>query len=198
MIKNIIFDFGNVLVEWNMHYLFDNIIKDPERCDYFLKNVCNQEWNSQMDAGKPIAQGIAERIQLFPEWKNEIPLYYERWQEAIPGEIPGMYQLATNLKDKGYTLYGLSNWSSETFPTTRDLYPVFKLFKGYIVSGYEHLIKPDPKIFQLLIDRYQLKKEESVFIDDTPRNIIAAQQFGIKSILFKNCNQLKEELSKIL
>lgn len=198
MIKNIIFDFGAVLVDWNPHHLFDPYFNDDEKCEYFLETVCPYSWNVTVDAGKEIAVATAERIALFPEWEKEIRMYYGEWIKMMGGEIAGMREIIEELKAKGYRVYGLTNWSRETFPLICDDYPIFKLLEGYVVSGIERTMKPLPEIYNILLERYSLKAEESIFIDDNPTNIEGGEAVGIKGIIFESPEQLREELSKVL
>ena len=126
MIKNIIFDFGGVLVDWNPHYLFDTYFNDEEKCNYFIENVCNTEWNAQMDKGKPFEVAVKERIAEFPEYEDAIRLYQSEWMKTMGEEIPGMYELIKSLKENGFpVIYGLTNWSAETFPPVREKYKIF-------------------------------------------------------------------------
>ena len=115
MIKNIIFDFGGVLVDWNPHYLFDKYFNDIEEANYFVENVCNSEWNAEMDGGKPFAQAVKERTAMFPKYAEALKLYQTNWMDTMGDEIPGMYDLIKSLKDNGFPIiYGLTNWSAET------------------------------------------------------------------------------------
>jgi len=196
MIKNIVFDFGAVLLDWNPHYLFDDYFKDKEKCEYFLSEVCCFAWNHQMDNGKPISQGVAERIALFPQWEKEIRMYYERWIEMIGDRIPGMLDLQKELKAKGYKLYGLTNWSAETFPLVRNN-ETFDILDGMVVSGEEKIVKPDPAIFQCLLDRYNLKADECVFMDDVQINVYGSIAMGFHGIVFKNAAETRKALVEL-
>ena len=199
MIKNIIFDFGGVLVDWNPHYLFDSYFNDEEKCNYFIENVCNTEWNSQMDKGKPFEVAVKERIAEFPEFEEAIRLYQSEWMKTMGEEIPGMYELIKSLKENGFpVIYGLTNWSAETFPPVREKYEIFSLIDHIVCSGEEKLLKPDPKIYQTLLERYNLKPEESVFIDDNINNVKGAIDMGMKSIRFVNAEQLQKDLNELL
>ena len=189
--KTLIFDFGGVLVDWNPHYVFDSYFNDKEKCDYFIKNICNTEWNSQMDAGKPFAVAVAERSAEYPEWAPEIEYYWTHWRQMLDAAIPGMYELVKELKDKGYRIYGLTNWSSETFYTICDDFPVFSLLDGKVVSGDEKVIKPDPKIFNILLERFSLCPKDCIFIDDNMTNVNAAKALGIGGVQFESESQLR-------
>ena len=197
MIKNIIFDFGKVLVDWDPHHLYDSYFGDVDSAEWFLKNICTMDWNVQMDAGKPFQQGIEEKITEYPKWEREIRLYWERWIDMMGETIPNMYDWILQLKQEGYAIYGLTNWSIETFPLVKDKYAIFKLMDGIVMSGEEKVTKPDPKIYNILLDRYQLLPDECVFFDDNINNVIAARNIGIHAIQFQSMEQAKESLSLI-
>lgn len=179
MIKNIIFDFGSVLVDWNPHYLYDPYFGDSQKAEWFLTHICTYEWNAQHDKGKPIAEGTAELIAEHPEYAQEIALYYDQFPKMIGGEIAGMAEYILQLKQRGYHIFGLSNWSTETFAMVEDKYPIFGLIEQKIISGHERIMKPDPAIFQLALQRFHILPEESLFIDDNAANIAAASRLGI-------------------
>ncbi len=198
MIRNIVFDYGAVLIDWNPHHYYDKYFGSVEKADWFLSEICPYEWNAQHDAGKPVAEGTAERIALFPEWADEIRMYYDHFMDMIGGQIEGMEQLVRDYKARGYHVYGLTNWSRETFAQVRHVFPVFDLMEGMIVSGEEYLVKPDRRIFELLLSRYDLKAEECVFIDDNAKNCEGARIAGLSAIQFHNPDQLRRELDSIL
>lgn len=191
--KNIVFDFGGVLLDWNPHHLFDPYFGSWEKAEWFIRNICPMEWNSQLDKGKPFAEGVAERIALFPEWEKEIKLYHSGWIKMIKEEIPGMYQLECDLKAAGYHLFGLTNWSAETFCKVRDR-RIFNILEGIVVSGEEKVIKPDPAIFNILLERYSLLPEDCFFIDDNLSNVNAARALGIDAVQFTSAEPLREKL----
>ena len=194
MVKNIIFDYGGVLLDWNPHYLYDPYFGDKDKAEWFLTNICTYEWNAQHDNGKPIAEGTAELIAQYPEWEKEIRMYYDDFMKMMGGQIPGMEDLVKGLKVKGYRVFGLSNWSVETFALVRPVYPVLDLMEDMVISGVERVMKPDHRIFELALDRFGVKASETVFIDDNPNNVKAANEVGIHGVLF----QSKEQLTKAL
>lgn len=198
MIKNIIFDFGGVLIDWNPLHLYNRyFLGDEAKAQWFIDNICTMEWNVQMDAGKPFADGIRELTALHPEWADAIAAYRARWQEMIGGPIPGMTDVVHQLKDAGYHVFGLSNWSWETLSTIIDDYPVIKELEGVVISGLEYVIKPQPEIYRLLLERYRLKADECVFIDDNLANVQGAEAVGIHGLLFAGPEMLKEEFKKL-
>ena len=198
MIKNIIFDFGAVLVDWNPHYVYDPYFGDPDKATWFITHVCTAEWNRELDGGKPFAQGVAELCESFPEWTDEIRMYHRDWKKMMGGAIPGMYELVAELKRAGYGIYGLTNWASETFYQIVDEYPVFGLLDGMVVSGDVRLLKPEAEIFHCLLDKYGLKAEESVFIDDNPENVEGARAAGLSGLPFKDAETLRRQLAELL
>ncbi len=198
MIRNIIFDFGGVLVRWDPHNLYDPYFRDPDKTAYFLDNICPYNWNETVDAGRPTAEATAERLALYPEWEKEIRMYFGQWIKMMDGQVPEMEDLLKELKVRGYSLFGLTNWSAETFPQIRDSYPIFSLLDGIVVSGEEHVKKPSPEIYRILLSRYRLKPEESIFIDDNPANVAAGEAEGIRGLVFTSAEQLRMDLRAIL
>lgn len=195
--KNIVFDFGGVLVDWNPHHLYDKYFGSREKAEWFLNNICLYSWNLQMDGGKPFAEGVAELQAEHPEWSEAIAIYHTRWIEMMNGEIEGMASVIRRLKMAGYGVYGLTNWSAETFPMIRDTYPVFQEFDGIVVSGEEHLLKPDEAIYRCLLERYALQAEESLFVDDNADNVAGARNVGMKAIRFTSVVELERELKDV-
>jgi 2-haloacid dehalogenase len=196
-IKAIIFDLGNVLIDWNPAYVFEKLIEDEEKRKHFFENICTADWNEEQDAGRPIKQATEELIAAHPEWKEAIEAFYGRWIEMLGGPINETVEILRQLKQSGhYKLYALTNWSAETFPTALEMYDFLHWFDGRVVSGEEKMRKPNPLFYQILLDRFQLKAEETLFIDDSARNVNAAEQMRIKSILFHSPQQLEKDLKK--
>ena len=195
-IKNIVFDFGGVLVDWNPRYLYDKYFGDEQQAQWFLDNICLYSWNLQMDGGKPFAEGVAELQAEHPEWGEAIGIYHTRWVEMMGGEVEGTADVLRRLKEKGYGIYGLTNWSAETFPMIRDTYPIFGEFDGIVVSGEEHLLKPNAAIYHCLFERYNLQPEESIFIDDNADNVAAAKAVGMESVRFADAATLVQQLAE--
>lgn len=191
---NLIFDFGGVLIDWDPHYVYDPYFGDRAKADWFLTNICTMEWNGEVDAGKPMAEATAELVARFPEWKKEIEMYFGRWIEMIGKAIPGMYELLLELKARGHRLFGLSNWSAETFVQIKEDFPALKLLDGMVVSGYVKCLKPSPEIYRILLDRYSLQASNCVFIDDNAANVAGAEAVGIRGILFTGASDLRKLL----
>lgn len=197
-IKNIIFDFGGVVMDWNPRYFFKDYFNDDERMEYFLKHIAEDEWNAEQDRGRSLQEGTEIQVAKFPEWEKEIRAYYDNWTTMLKSDIPENVEVLRKLEHSKYELFGLTNWSAETFPYALENYDFFNAFKGKIVvSGTEKLIKPDPKIWEVLLERYHLKPEESVFIDDNPKNIEVAKTLGFITVHITEETNLDEELRSL-
>ncbi|MBE6220384.1 MAG: HAD family phosphatase [Rikenellaceae bacterium] len=195
-IKNVVFDFGGVLVDWNPHHLYDKYFGSSEKATWFLENICRYSWNLQMDKGKLFSEGVAELQAIYPEWSEAIGIYHTRWIEMMGGEVEGTPDLLRRLKAAGYRVFGLSNWSMETFPLVRDEFPIFKELEGKVISGEELMVKPEPEIYHCLFERYSLVPEESVFIDDNADNVAGAKAVGMKAVQFVGAQALERTLSE--
>ena len=197
-INTIIFDLGNVLIDWNPKYVFDKMFEDEEKKKYFFENICTMEWNETQDAGRSIKEATQELVALHPDWKEYIEAYYDQWTDMLGGPIHDTVEIFRQLKETGkFKLYALTNWSAELFPYALELYEFLHWFDGRVVSGEEKMRKPSPEFYQLLLDRFHVLPEEALFIDDNFRNIQAAEKIGIKSIHFISPQQLKDELENL-
>jgi 2-haloacid dehalogenase len=195
-IETIIFDFGGVLVDWDPKYLYRELFEEPEKMHWFLENICTNEWNLEQDRGRSLAEGTEILTRKFPEHDVLIRAFYGRWKEMLKGEIGGTVEILSELKGK-YPLYGLTNWSAETFPVALERFDFFKVFDGIVVSGTEKLVKPDRAIFQLILERYRLKAENALFIDDNIKNIRAAEEMGFPAIWFESPKKLRIRLTQM-
>ena len=195
-IKNIIFDLGGVLVDWNPEYVYLDVFKgDRKKMKWFFDEVCTFDWNENQDAGYPLAQATEDRIKLFPQYEEWIRVFYGRWEEMLGGPIEGTVKLLKALvANPDYRVLALTNWSAETFPVALKKFEFLHWFEGIVVSGTEKTRKPFADIYKITLDRYALNASDSLFIDDNLRNIEAAQALGIQTIHFKNPDQLQEAL----
>jgi 2-haloacid dehalogenase len=193
--KAVVFDLGGVLIDWDPRHLYRKLLADEAAVEEFLATVCTPEWNAELDRGRPFAEGVAELVERYPEHAAAIAAYHQRWPEMVAGDIPGTVQVLADLRAGGVPLYALTNWSAETFAITRDRFEFLDWFDGLLVSGEERMTKPDPAIFQLLLDRFGLDPEETVFVDDSPANVAAARRLGIDAVRFTGHDQLRRELA---
>jgi 2-haloacid dehalogenase len=197
-IKAIIFDYGNVLLEWNPKLVYQRYFaNDPEGMERFLQEVNFADWNLQQDKGRPFVEGVAVLSQQFPHYSNLIQAYHERWIDSLVGSITGTVDILKQLKQAGYLLYGLSNWSAETFPYARERYDFFDLFDDMVISGEVGHAKPDPEIFHVLLNKIGKPAKECLFIDDSLANIQQAQKMGFETIHFQSPEQLKTALQDL-
>ena len=196
-VTTIIFDLGGVLIDWNPRYVYRSIFDDEEKIDWFFETICTSEWNETQDEGRSLQEGTEELVAKYPEYEKEVRAYYGRWEEMLGGPITGTVEIFRTLKGKNkFKFYALTNWSAETFPVAVERYDLLKWFDGIVMSGEERTRKPFPEIFQILLNRYNIKASESLFIDDSLRNIKGAQAVGIRGIHFQSPQQLSEELTK--
>lgn len=194
-ITAIIFDFGGVLIHWDPRNLYRRFFPDqPQAMEDFLSEIKFMEWNAQQDKGRSFEEGAAILSKQFPQYAHLIRAFHENWKETIEGSIPGTVEILQALKQKGYPLYGLSNWSAETFPIVCDEFPFLNLFDGVILSGEAKLIKPDTAIYELCLKMVNRPANECLFIDDSQTNIIVAKEMGFNAIRFTSPEQLKDEL----
>ena len=196
-IKAVIFDLGQVLIHWDPKLLYRQMFDDEKEMEFFLSEVCPPAWNVSLDGGYPFAQGVKDRIALYPDYEPYIRAWHERWIETIGGAIPGTVEVLRQIKEKGYPVFALSNWSAETFPIIANQYEFFNWFEKIVLSGEEKLVKPNPEIYQRLMSRIDFSPEECLFIDDSIHNIEAAEQLGIQVIHFKNSETLSKELKEL-
>jgi 2-haloacid dehalogenase len=196
-INAIIFDLGGVLIDWNPAYVFDKLFDDEEQKNHFFENICTAEWNEEQDAGRSIKEATEILVAKHPEWKEYIEAYYGRWEEMLGGPIHDTVEIFRQIKESGkYKMYALTNWSAELFPIALGRYEFLHWFDGRVVSGEEKMRKPFPEFYHLILERFHLKPEETLFIDDNLRNIHAAEKLGIHCIRFESPEQLSAELTK--
>lgn len=189
-----IFDLGNVLIDWNPRYLYKKMFDDPVRMEWFLANICTMPWNSQLDAGASFAAETARLSKLYPEYKTFIDAYHTRWDEMVVGAIDGTVAIFKELKARGVPCFALSNWSDEKYQTTKHRFDFLQWFDGLVISGQLGVVKPNPKIYHHLFKTFALKPENTVFVDDLPSNIEAATRLGMRGIVFTSPTDLRRKL----
>jgi len=194
-IKAVIFDFGGVLIGWDPRNLYSRFFPEQRQAmEDFLAEVSFMEWNAQQDKGRPFTEGVAALSKQFPHRAELISAYHENWKESITGSIEGTVEILQNLKEKGYGVYGLSNWSTETFAIIRHEFEFLNLLDGIILSGEVKLIKPEPEIYDLCLQKIGRPANQCLFIDDSEANIITARKMGFDTVHFISPEHLKDEL----
>jgi len=202
MPRTVIFDFGGVLIDWNPRHLYRKLFavppgQDDAAMEDFLATVCNSAWNIQQDGGRPIAAATRELTLAYPRHAELIAAFYGRFDEMMQGPIEGTVTILAELRERGVPLYGLTNFSAETYPLALARFPFIGWFQGVIVSGEHRIVKPDPAIYSLLIDRFAIDPSSAVFIDDLKRNAEGAEAVGIKGIHFTSPAALRAKLVRL-
>jgi 2-haloacid dehalogenase len=192
----IVFDLGGVLIDWNPRHLYRKVFDDEAAMEWFLAEVCHSAWNEEQDRGRTFAAAIEEAAARHPDHRPLIAAYFERWDEMMAGPIEGSVTILEELKAAGYELHALTNWSAETFPFARARFAFLDRFESILVSAEVGLIKPDPAIFELLLERIRRPPAECLYIDDNPKNAAAAAALGFDAIAFESPDQLRAALRR--
>lgn len=196
-IETVIFDLGGVLVDWDPMNLYKKVFDTEEEARWFLDNVCTSDWNIEQDGGRLIDDAVALKISEFPEYKEQIELFYTRWEEMFQGIIQENVNIQQALiKNPNYRVYALTNWSGEKWERSLELFPFFKDFEGVIVSGKEKTRKPFDDIYKLILNRFNIEPSTAIFIDDNLDNVNAAIKNGINAVQFDGKTPLKNLLSR--
>ena len=196
--NTILFDLGAVLIDWNPRHLYRPLFKGDEAAmERFLGEIVPPSWNHEIDAGKPFADAVAERVRAFPHHADLIALWKDDWPKMLRAAIPGSVDILAELRGRGYRLYALTNWSAETFPVARERFDFLNWFDDIVVSGEVKLAKPDPRIFELTIERCRLEPAQTLFIDDSLHNVDAGRKAGLHALHFQTPAGLRDDLTKL-
>lgn len=198
MIRNIIFDFGKVLVDYNFHNFLRSIFDTDEEAEKFHSLVCSEAFVARCDKGDETFPEIIRRTQeQHPEWRAQLDEFRDRQMDALVGEVPGMREMLTQLRSRGFRLFGLTNWSAEVYQVM-EKYDILQMLEGTVVSSDEHIIKPDAAIYRILCDRFSLVPDECLFIDDRQTNVDGAIKAGLHAIRFTDAASLASSLATVL
>lgn len=195
--RAIVFDLGGVVVDWNPRNLYRRLIDDPREVERFLDEIGFHEWNLEQDRGRSFEEGVRVLSSRFPHRAQLIRAYHERWDESISGPIPGTLEIIEELRAAGYPLHALTNWSAEKFGAALERFPFRAWFGTVVVSGEEGVCKPEPALFEILLERVGRRAEECVFIDDALVNVRAAAALGFQAIHFVSPVELRRELGRL-
>jgi len=193
-----LFDLGGVFFDWDPKYFYKSIFPSEKEMEFFLKYICNQEWNIQQDAGRSFKDGEKELIVQFPKYTKEIQMYYPNHHKMIKGTFQNSIDQLLELKFHNYLCYVLSNWSAETFIEVKNDYSFLNKFDGLLISGEDKLVKPDKAIYKLAISRFDLIPDKTVFIDDKIENIEAAKELNFKTIHIIDPKNIKEQINNFI
>ncbi len=199
MIKNLVFDFGRVLLDYDFSHILDPLFDNEQERQEFTRLYTSRDFVNKCDLEIiPFEQIIAEEIQRMPQYTYQLNVFRDRYTEFVTGEVPGMRDLLAKLKDEGFRLYGITNWCSKVHEVIQDYPEIFSLLEGWVISSEEKLLKPAPQIYQVLLDRFHLRPEDCVFTDDRPENVEGALRLGMKGIVFRNAEQYEQDLRQML
>ena len=185
-IEAVVFDIGGVLLDWDPRYLYRQLFDDEQEMERFLSDVCTLEWHEAHDRGKPFETSCAELASVHPEYEEMIYAWGRRSEEMIAGPVEETVEILRRLKAAGVPCYALTNMETETFPLRVKRFPFMSWFDGAVVSAFEGVVKPEPEIFRRLLERFGLRPESTLFVDDSPRNVRAAQELGIQAVLYES------------
>jgi 2-haloacid dehalogenase len=192
----VVFDIGNVLLRWDPRNLYRRIFDDEAEMEWFLSHVCTHDWNIEQDRGRDWDEAVALLVKDHPKHESQIRAFHERWHETVSGVVEENVAVLQRLRDAGVPNYCITNFSSPKFALAQERFPFLAGFDGIIVSGDERLLKPDPDIYHLLLDRYRLKAGDCVFIDDSRANVEVARQVGMHAIHYIDGIDLTGELRR--
>jgi len=194
----VVFDLGGVLIDWDPRHLYRKLFAGDEAAmEHFLATVCTHEWHRHHDAGRSLAEGVRTLKDLHPDKAELIDAFGTRQGEMLAGSIAGAVEILKELRDRDVPLYALSNWPAETFPLARQRFDFLGWFHGIVVSGEIGAIKPEPRIYEVLLERFAIDPLRAVFIDDVAVNAAAARAFGIHAIHFTTPAALRAELAAL-
>ena len=194
--KAAVFDLGGVLIHWDPRLLYRKMLPTEEAVERFLATVCTPEWNARQDAGRPLDEGIADLVARFPDQASLIEAWRDRLTEMVR-PIRGSAEIVRDLREREVPLYVLSNWGTDEFEIIRDGFTFLEGFQGILLSGEVGILKPDPGIFDLLLQRHRLHPAKVAFIDDHIENVEAAQRLGFEAILFTSPADLRGKLGRL-
>lgn len=193
-VSAVVFDVGRVLFEWDLRLIYVRLIDDADRLDWFLANVVTEEWHAGHDAGRDLGEMVAERKRQFPGHDDLIDAYATRFNDSIPGPVPGTHALIDELHARGVPLFAITNFAAPFWADFQPTEPVFDCFRDIVVSGQERIVKPDPAIFELAATRFGIAPAEMLFIDDNPANVSAAYELGWHVHHFTGADELAADL----
>lgn len=194
-VEAVVFDVGRVLYQWHLRHLFEKIVDDRARLETLLREVVTEEWHFEHDRGRTLGEMVPERIALYPDFEPEIRAYATRFNETIPGPVPGSHALVERLDARGVPLYAITNFGAEFWAGFRPSEPIFDRFRDIVVSGEEKLAKPDPAIFALAEARFGRSASTMLFIDDNRANVDAAAACGWHVHHFTDAAALESDLA---
>jgi 2-haloacid dehalogenase len=196
-IEAVVFDIGGVLLDWDPRHLYRKLFADSDEMAAFLGEVCTPRWHRAHDLGADTEQSCRELAAAHPGLAEEIMAWSHRSEEMIAGQIDDGVDVLAELKARGVRCLALSNMEADKFALRQSRYPFFRYFDGCMISGIERVAKPDRRIFEILLSRYDLQPAATVFIDDAGANVAVARDLGLVAIHYSAGSQLREDLRRL-
>lgn len=193
----VIFDIGNVLIKWDMRHVYRSMFDTEEHMERFISETALVDWNVEQDKGRNWREAEDLLIADFPHYEAEIRAFRARWHDMVPGAIEQSVAIKERLEATGAPLYAITNFAADTFAESQERFPVLANFEDVVVSAQVGLIKPDPAIYQLLLDRNGLAASDCIFIDDSLANIATARQLGMHVHHFTAPEDLRRDLQRL-
>jgi 2-haloacid dehalogenase/putative hydrolase of the HAD superfamily len=190
----VLFDIGNVIVRFDPHALYSKILPDPEERQWFLTCVCSTAWHVEHDRGAPMAETIPALVAAHPQYRDAIEAWRDRASEMLPDVIAPSVAAIEALDAAGVPLFALTNMPAEWVSLITAMSPAFARFRDIVVSAHEGVIKPDPRLYRIALERMGRRADEILFIDDSPPNIDAARALGFDVHLFDDPAALRPAL----
>lgn len=196
MIKHFIFDIGNVIVDFDPIPYFEKLLPG-KHMELVCGLVFDEDW-ARLDEGVYTGDEVREiQLKKYPEYQEQINCIHDHWMQMMKLKVETI-SFMKEVKKKGYTTYLLSNIGKESHTYLQKTYGFFDLVDGMVLSYQERLLKPDKRIYECLIDRYQLSPQECVFFDDKEENVRIAKELGIHGIVFQTIAQAKKEVENVI
>lgn len=179
----VVFDIGNVLLEWHPERFFDSVI-GQERREAMFAAVDLHGMNDRVDSGENFTDTIYATADAYPAWRDEIRMWHDRWIEMAAPVIPHSLRLMKALQSKGIPVFSLTNFGIQSYDLAAEHYPFLRDFDRDFISGHLGMIKPNPAIYATLEDQSGVAPVDLLFTDDRADNIAAAAARGWNTHLF--------------
>lgn len=195
--RNVIFDLGTVLIEWDAPLAFADVFTTRDAAEGWMRQIDFAGWNRLQDGGRTFAEGLAAARAQHGALADPLDGYLAAFPLTIEKPVPGSWEIVEALVARDVPLFAITNWAAETWPAALERYPrLGQVFRDIVVSGQVAQLKPQPGIYRLLMDRNALRPEDCIFVDDSPANVEGARALGIDAIHFTSAEMLGDELAK--
>lgn len=195
-IRHIVLDVGRVLVHYDPHLAYRELIPDDEERAAFFRDVCTHDWNVAQDRGRTWTEAEAEAIARHPDKEELIRAFRRRWHMMVSHSYDDSVTILRTLIAAGHDVTLLTNFASDTFREAQQLYPFLSESRGVTVSGEVKLLKPEPAIYAHHTQSFGLAPAATLFFDDSPANVEGARRAGWNAELFSDAEQMRSDLAR--